>query len=212
MGNGPAPSLSISGDTVAERTLPTLLVHGLWGHPAQLDPLRRALEARGLRSVAAIALSPNDGRARIEELGAQIGAEVEKLRHPGAPVDVVGFSMGALASRWYLQRGGGKRHVRRFISISGPHSGTLAAHALGHVGALQMRPNSALLRDLAADLDPWGGVEVHALYTPFDLMIVPAVSSVPPGATTVHRVPALLHRWMLSDARVHTIVANLLSC
>jgi triacylglycerol lipase len=110
-----------------------------------------------------------------------------------------------------VQRGGGKGVVRRFVSISGPHAGTLTAHALPHVGARQMRPGSDLLRDLASDADPWGGVEVHALYTPFDLMIVPAVSALLPGATTTHRIPALLHRLMLSDRRVHAIVASLLA-
>jgi len=189
----------------------TLLVHGIWGDAAQLAPLRRGLEKRGVQAPVALTLSPNDGRAPIEELGAQIGREVERLKTSSEAVDLVGFSMGALASRWYVQRGGGKFAVRRFISISGPHAGTLTAHALGHVGARQMRPGSDLLNDLAADDDPWGDVEVHALYTPFDLMIVPAVSSLLPRTRSTHKVPALMHRFMLSDHRVHTIVAKLLT-
>jgi triacylglycerol lipase len=190
------------------------LVHGIWGDAAQLDPLRRALEARGLSAVA-LTLSPNDGSASIEELGGQIGRAIDGLRQATSTetdqkVDLVGFSMGALASRWYVQRGGGKARVRRFVSISGPHAGTLTAHALGHAGARQMRPQSDLLSDLAADDDPWGPVEVHALYTPFDLMVVPATSALLPRARTTHKIPALLHRWMLSDRRVHEIVASLL--
>jgi triacylglycerol lipase len=189
----------------------TLLAHGLWGDAVQLDPLKRGLERHGVGPVTALTFAPNDGRARIEELGAQIGREVDRLRAAEGLVDLVGFSMGALASRWYVQRGGGKGAVRRFISISGPHGGTLTAHALGLAGVRQMRPGSALLADLASDDDPWGDVEVHALYTPFDLMIVPAVSSLLPGARSTHKVPALLHRFMLSDQRVHAIVAQLLT-
>jgi len=189
----------------------TLLVHGIWGDAAQLDPLKRGLERHGVRPLRALTFEPNDGRARIEELGAQIGREVDGLRASDGAVDLVGFSMGALASRWYVQRGGGKGAVRRFISISGPHNGTLTAHALGFAGVRQMRPGSDLLKDLASDDDPWGQVEVHALYTPFDLMIVPAVSSLLPGARSTHKVPALLHRFMLSDQRVHAIVAKLLA-
>jgi triacylglycerol lipase len=184
-----------------------LLVHGIWGSAAELEPLRRGLVARGIASLTPLSLRPNDGRATIEELGEQIAREAERL---GDALDLVGFSMGALASRWYVQRGGGKSRVKRFVSISGPHAGTLTAHALPHPGTRQMRPGSDLLRDLDADPDPWGDVEVHALYTPFDLMIVPARSSLLRGARTTHRVPALLHRFMLSDARVHAIVASLL--
>jgi triacylglycerol lipase len=188
-----------------------LLVHGIWGDAVQLEPLKRGLERNGVGSVTALSFSPNDGRATIEELGAQIAREVDRLREEGAHVDVVGFSMGALASRWYVQRGGGKEKIRRFVSISGPHAGTLTALAVGFAGVRQMRPGSDLLRDLASDSDPWGDVEVHALYTPFDLMIVPAVSSLLVGARTTHKVPALLHRFMLSDQRVHAIVAKLLA-
>ena len=66
--------------------------------------------------------------------------------------------------------------MRRFISISGPHKGTLAAYALPLAGLHDMRPGSALIRDLEGDRDAFGSVEVHCLYTPYDLMIVPATS------------------------------------
>ena len=48
-------------------------------------------------------------------------------------LDIVGFSMGALASRHYIQRGAGKQRVRRFVSISGPHAGTLTAYTTAFI-------------------------------------------------------------------------------
>lgn len=189
-----------------------LLVHGIWDSSTRLDPLRKGLVARGLTDVRAIDLTPNDGRALIPALAAQVGERAEAiLRETGAArLDVVGFSMGALVSRWWIQRGGGKRLVRRYVSISGPHAGTLPAHAVPLAGVRQMRPGSALLTDLAADDDPWGDVEVHCLYTPYDLMVVPGRSGVLPGAKTVRALPVAMHRWMITDARSLDAVAAIL--
>lgn len=191
---------------------PVLLVHGIWDSSTRLAPLRAGLERRGLTHVRAIDLVPNDGRAPIAELGKIVAREAEALRRESGAerIDVVGFSMGALVTRWYVQRGGGRDVVRRFVSISGPHHGTLTAFALPFAGARDMRPGSALLRDLAADADPFGGVEVHCVYTPYDLMIMPARSSVLAGVASAHAIPVALHRWMIGDARVLDHVARLL--
>ena len=133
-----------------------LLVHGLWGFAQRLAPLKAGLEARGIDNVHALDLVPNDGRAPIAELGAIVGRAASKL---GEKVDIVGFSMDALVSRWYVQRGGGKERVRRFVSISGPHHGTkVAVAAPSLAGARDMRPESDLLLDLGSDTDPFGPV------------------------------------------------------
>jgi triacylglycerol lipase len=190
-----------------------LLVHGLWDSPVRLQPLSRGLVERGISPVAAVHLRPADGRATIAALADQVGVHAEALagEHGHERIDIVGFSMGALASRYYLQRGGGRARTRRFISISGPHSGTMTAYGLPFAGVRQMRPRSALLADLAADEDPWGEVEVHCIYTPYDMMIVPSESSILTGARSVHRVPVPVHRWMLKDRRVLDLVAKLLT-
>src|SRR5262249_55564190 len=98
----------------------------------------------------------------------------------------------------------------RFVSISGPHAGTANAYALPLAGVREMRPGSDLLTDLARDADPWGEVEVHCFWTPFDLMVVPAQSAILPGARSVQRFPVAIHRWMLTDARVISAVRDVL--
>ena len=185
-----------------------LIVHGIWDSAARIAPLAAALRARGFDDVRTFDLSPNDGRARIDQLAEQAAREADALRPE--PLDLIGFSMGALVARYYLQRLGGKARVRRFVSISGPHAGTLTAYGLGFAGVRQMRPGSALLRELQLDPDPFGAVQVHCLYTPWDLMILPPRSGVLPGAHSVHSLPVRLHRWMLTDARVAERVAGLL--
>ena len=100
--------------------------------------------------------------------------------------------------------------MRRFVSISGPHAGTLTALALPLAGARDMRRGSALLRELDGDPDPWGPCEVHVLYTPYDLMILPASSSRLRGARTTTLVPVPLHRWMIEHPRALAHVTRIL--
>ena len=191
------------------------VVEFLDGYPylaARIERLARGLRARGLGPVISFDLRPNDGSAPIETLARQVETQVDALcaAHSCRRVDLIGFSMGALVSRYFLQRLDGKARARRFVSISGPHAGTLSAYGLPLTGARQMRPGSALLRELASDPDPFGEVEVHCVYTPWDLMIVPARSSILPGAQAVHAIPVPLHRWMLTDPRVLDCVASAL--
>ena len=189
---------------------PVLLVHGLWDSRARIEPLAQGLRERGIERVHGFDLRPSDGRAPIAELARQVAEQADALRREAGAVqiDVIGFSMGALASRYYLQRGGGHEHVRRFISISGPHAGTWTAFALPHAGIREMRPRSQLLRELDADPDPFGAVEVHCIYTALDLMILPATSSVLRAAHSVHRLRVPLHRWMI----LHPDVLDLVAC
>ncbi len=193
-------------------TTPVLLVHGIWDTAAVMMPLKKGLERRGIERVHAIDLVPRGGRASIAELGAIVAREADALaeREGSARIDVVGFSMGALVSRWYVQRGGGRERVRRFVSISGPHHGTRSAHLLPFAAVRDMRPGSDLLRDLAADADPFGDVDVHCVYTPFDLLILPAKSSVLPGARSTRAIKVVLHGLMILDRRVHDHVADIL--
>ena len=190
---------------------PVVLVHGIWDSAQRIAPLAQGLARRGITRVHAMDLLPPWGNARLEALAEQVEQSVERvLGERGAEdVDLVGFSMGALVSRSYLTLRGGHRRVRRFISISGPHRGSLTAYAMPLAGVRQMRPGSAFLRSLG-DEAGWEGVSVHCIYTPFDAMVMPGVSGILPWAHSVHRVPVLLHRWMLSDARVLDLVADLL--
>jgi triacylglycerol lipase len=187
---------------VNDTRTPVLLVHGIWDTSASFSRLSGRL--RHDREVHAVDLRPNDGRASILELANTVRAEADQLLETtGAPrIDVVGFSMGALVARAFIQRVGGRERVRRFVSVSGPHAGTWTAWALPMAGARDMRPGSALLKDLASDADPWGPVEVHAIYTELDLMIVPPRSSVLRGANSLERTWVPMHRLMLWDASV----------
>jgi triacylglycerol esterase/lipase EstA (alpha/beta hydrolase family) len=195
-----------------ERMRPVVLVHGIWDDSRSLSAMARSLQSRGIQHVHAIDFSPAWGAARLEQLGEQLARFVEgvRRRHGHDELDLVGFSMGALVSRLFLERLGGAEHVRTFVSIAGPHRGTLTAYALPLAGVRQMRPGSALLSELGHDISHLERVAVHCVYTPYDALIVPAASGVLRGARSVHRIPVALHGLMPRDRRVLETVAALL--
>ena len=189
----------------AELEHPVLLVHGIWDSSRDLRALTRALRQAGAPEVLPIDLKPNDGRAPLHQLAEQVGTQARELadRAGVGRVDIVGFSMGALVARVWIQRSGGREHCRRFISVSGPHHGSLWAQMGRQLpGIVDMRPHSVLLDELAQDADPWGCVRVYNYFTPLDLMILPASSSKLPGVHRERRFWVPFHRSMVRNQRV----------
>jgi triacylglycerol lipase len=190
---------------------PVLCVHGIDDKSASFEPMIKALRAREFKYILAMDLKPPDGSITIEEMAGQVKQAAEKLLVDSRAdrIDIIAFSMGSLASRYFIQRLGGSLCVRRFIAISGPHHGTLTAYLRQTSGVRQMRPGSVLLKELAGDLQSWGKVQVFSFWTWMDLMICPAWSSRIEGAVQrVFSVP--LHPWMFTDRKVIEVVVQTL--
>ena len=188
---------------------PVLLVHGIWKSGATFGRLSRYLRKRGF-DAHTVDLVPSDGSARLDELAKQVAWYAADRLPREAPFDLVGFSMGGVVCRYYLQRLGGVARVRRFVSISSPHHGTATAYLQRRAGCVQMRPESDLLRDLNGDVEMLGRIDVTSIWTPLDLMIVPPESSrLPVGREVL--VPAPVHGLMLHDPRALRAVAEALS-
>ncbi|MGB0679508.1 MAG: esterase/lipase family protein, partial [Polyangiales bacterium] len=183
-----------------------VLVHGLWDSPKSLQRLGRGLAQRCQRPCHYATLQPASGRAPIPQLAAQLETQLSAF----ARIDVVAFSMGALVTRYAITRGQSGARIRRFISISAPHAGSHMASLLPGAGLRDMRPGSALLRDLAAQGEHWGAVEVHTVWTPLDLSILPARSSQLAVARSDRAFWLPLHRLMVWSPSVTQHVAALL--
>lgn len=162
-------------------TNPVLLIHGMKDTSRKMRRLARHLRECG-RETHALDLLPSWGEIALDVLAQRIADYVEKTFPPGERIDLVGFSMGGLVSRYYVQRLGGLERVRRFITISTPHRGSLLAWLIPTPGCRQMRPGSDFLRDLDRDAERLAEVGFTSIWTPFDLIILPAHSSIVPCA------------------------------
>jgi len=188
---------------------PVVLVHGINDTGAVFDKMALYLRQRGL-SVYTVDLVPNNGAEVLDKLAQQVANYINAIFTPEQPLDLVGFSMGGIVSRYYIQRLGGIERVQRFISISSPHKGTVIAYGSWLPGCVQMRPNSHFLEDLNSDVQMLKKINFTSIWTPYDLMILPATSS-QLGIGKEVTLPVLLHPLMLTDTRSLEIVAEALT-
>ncbi|MFF3916986.1 esterase/lipase family protein [Streptomyces sp. NPDC001852] len=157
-----------------EGDIPVLLVHGLGDGESIVAPLRRGLDglsAGPFITVSYHAFSP-DIRAAARVLGEQV--ELASARSPGRGAVVIGYSLGGLIARYYVQALGGDVHVPLVITLATPHGGTAAALlAPPHPLLRQLRPGSGLLEELAEPA-PACRTRFVAFYSDFDEVVIPA--------------------------------------
>lgn len=187
---------------------PVLLIHGFNGTPAIFSGMSVYLAKAGW-VVYDLTLVPSNGELGIDQLAQQVADYIAKTFTPEQPLDLIGFSMGGIVSRYYVQRLGGIDRVQRLLTIASPHHGTWTAYALERAGCIQLRPESTFLQDLNRDAVVLEKLNFTSIWTPFDLMIVPANSSKMSVGREV-QVPVLYHDWMPTDTRsLEAVVAAL---
>jgi triacylglycerol lipase len=200
---------------------PLLLVHGLTDTRHKMRKIASHLRGLGWE-VYDIDLKPNNGDAKLEVLAQQVADLVERTFDPHQQIDMLGFSMGGLVSRYYIQRLGGitrksarltpqqQHRVQRLITIASPHNGTISAYFSLRPGCVQMRPESEFILDLNRDVDSLNQLNFTSLWTPFDLMILPPSSS-QLGIGTELMLPVLAHPLMVFDRRCLDAIAHALA-
>jgi triacylglycerol lipase len=194
--------------TTAESRNPVVLVHGLTDTTAIFRTMTQYLATHGW-NVYSLDLIPSNGDRPLDYLAQQLAEFVETTLPKDQPFDLVGFSMGGVVSRYYVQRLGGINRVQRFVTIASPHNGTIVAYLSQRPGCMQMRPDSSFLNDLNRDVQMLARLNFTSVWTPMDLMIVPAISSqLPVGKAIQVNVP--LHAWMVTDTKGLEAVVNAL--
>jgi len=153
-----------------------VLVHGIDDTAKCLHKMAVFFRSKGFETFE-FEYKPNDGSAPMEELAEHLKKFVENKIPAGGKISLVGFSMGGIICRYYIQKLGGDARVKKLLMLSSPHHGTFWAYFLGRHGVKQMRLGSGFLKDLNKDVSAYKNVKFVSVYTPLDLMIVPAQSS-----------------------------------
>ncbi|WP_299790722.1 triacylglycerol lipase [uncultured Shewanella sp.] len=159
-----------------------VLVHGIFNTGSVLYWMKRQLEAQGYECFTPT-IAPLDGRHGIEYASASLKQQIEARFGDKEPISLVGFSMGGIVVRHYLQMLGGAGRTVNFFTLSTPHRGSYWAYLpYPSKGMRQLRPGSKLLRTLDANDASLEGVNVFSYWTPIDFTIVPSSSSFWPVA------------------------------
>jgi triacylglycerol lipase len=167
-----------------------VLVHGFVCNRGLWNPWMRELRSRGTPCIA-VNLEPLFGS--IDDYPRIIEAAVARLESiTGAPVVLVGHSMGGLAIRAWLRAFDADARVHRVITIGSPHQGTWLARYGHTVNGKQMRQGGAWLSALAAAEPATRSARFTCFYGHCDNIVFPAAAGTLPGAENLH-VPGTAH-------------------
>lgn len=173
-------------------TGPVLLVPGYGGNTDSLTTLQAALQQAGRTAI--IVSLPGNAEGDIDQQ-AQVLAQAVRAaltQASATTVDIVGYSAGGVVARDYVKRFGGKKTVRRVVTLGSPQHGTSVA-ALGArfqpglcpTACQQLAPHSKLLNKLnSGDESPAGATWV-SIYTAQDQVVTPPESAKLEGALNI---------------------------
>ena len=118
--------------------------------------------------------------------------------------------MGAISSRYYLERLGGAAVVDAWVSLAGVNEGTIWAYGCFVLTPCQeMVPTSSLLDGLNRDFPPSGATRFGAWWSPCDTAIVPNENAELAGAVNTE-TKCLGHSDLKTDPTVFTQVLRFL--
>ena len=201
-----------SGSTINASPLPLVLVHGMLDTPRIFDRLVHHL-GPACRPLLLPALPLRFGMTPIAESATLLAEAIEARFGDHQPVDVLGYSMGGVIARTWLQLLGGNRRTRRFISVGSPHHGTLTALPWPRrpmAGIADLKQGSALLQRLNGDLSGLAAIECCSFYSGLDLVVLPGWRAVLPVGEQ-RRLPVLTHPQLLRDRQaLEPLAAELL--
>lgn len=185
--------------------LATILVPGFGDDTSILRGLESYLREAGIAAYA-ISPQPSNGFVGIEVLAQRLAATIAQQFTTATTFNFVGFSMGGLICRSYIQQWGGLARTERLITVATPHQGTWTAYTYNRPACIQMRPGSHFLATLNRDLFALQRLNFTSIWTPLDLTILPATSSYLPVGEMV-QVWSPFHYTLLLDPRIVQLIA-----
>ncbi len=188
---------------------PLVLVHGLWNTPRLFSRLLATLNQPD-HLVLAPYLPHQLGRKSIRYLAKELDSQINEKFGFSLPIDILGFSMGGLISRVWLQEMGGFKRTRRFFSIGSPHQGTLTAQiapAFIFAGIAEMKLGSLLIESLNKNPLDLSNIDCRSYFTFWDLMVFPGNRAVLPYGTCVS-VPVLTHKDLIKHSRSLSLISK----
>ncbi len=188
---------------------PIFLIHGLWNNPKLFKNLIGKIKDENYQ-VYSPHLPHKFGITSLRQLAIDLDSKIEEFVGPEVDIDIVGFSMGGLISRIWLQNHNGFLRTKRFFSIGTPHLGTYTAQVIPSSlmpGIAEMKRGSSLLSQLNDDLSPLENVECISFFTKWDLMSFPGWQAKLSIGDSYH-LPVLTHKELITNSISLDILAK----
>jgi len=159
-----------------EKRNPIILIHGLWNSSEIFSSITSKLDEIG-NEYFATTLNHSFGMTSILDLTNKLNKLILDKYDLEKEIDILGFSMGGIIGRYWLQKFNGYKRTRRIISIGSPHKGTLMAQLIPKYpfrGISEMKINSKFLRELANNDFFLDEIECITFFTYWDMMVFPS--------------------------------------
>ena len=159
-----------------EKRNPIILIHGLWNTPSIFSAITSQLDNIGVEYFAPT-LKHSYGMTSIIDLTNIFNELILDKYGLENQLDILGFSMGGLIGRYWIQKFNGYKRTRRFISIGSPHKGTFIAQLVPKYpfrGISEMKINSKFLKELSKNDFFLDDIECISFFTYWDLMVFPS--------------------------------------
>ena len=151
------------------------MIHGLWNTSRIFSLITSKLDDIGIEYCAPT-LEHSYGMTSILDLTNKLNELILEKYDLEKEIDILGFSMGGIIGRYWLQKFNGCKRTRKFISIGSPHKGTLMAQLIPQYpfrGISEMKINSKFLKELAKNDFFLDDIECISFITYWDLMVFP---------------------------------------
>ena len=154
---------------------PIILIHGLWNTSSIFSLISSKLDEKEVEYFAPT-LNHAFGMTSIVELANLMDQLIVEKYGLEQEIDILGFSMGGIIGRYWINKLNGHKRTKRFITIGSPHNGTLTSQLVPKYpfrGISEMKINSSLLRDLANYDYFLNDIDCISFFTYWDLMVFP---------------------------------------
>ena len=159
-----------------EKRNPIILIHGLWNTSSIFSSFTSKLDEIGIEYFAPT-LNHSYGMTSIIDLANLLNDLILEKYGSKKELDLLGFSMGGIIGRYWLQKFNGYKRTRKLISIGSPHKGTFMAQLVPKYpfrGISEMKIKSNLLRELEKNDFFLHELECINFFTYCDLMVFPS--------------------------------------
>ena len=184
-------------------------MHGLWNTPKLFEKLIARIDHEEFQFYTPH-LPHSFGKISLQALARDLNHQIMDLVAPELDIDLVGFSMGGIVSRIWLQNYNGFKRTKRFISIGSPHNGTFTAQFVPSSlfpGIADMKRGSSLLSQLNGDLSSLMDIRCKSFYTKWDLMSFPGWQS-KLSIGTSEQLPVFTHKELITNPASLDILAQ----
>ena len=186
--------------TRTEKKPKLILVHGIFNTGKVMTWMKKQFESQGFDCFTPT-LAPFDGGRGVEFAAENLKQQIQDHFGDNQNIAIVGFSMGGIVARYYLQRLGGNLRTSHLFTISSPHRGSYMAYLPYPSTAFkQLRPNSDLLGLLYESTDTLQGLALFSYTATIDYTVAPSRSHWPEAVNKQFGV--YLHMSMIFSHKV----------